>query len=42
MCSTVNDTDIDYDTLTTLTLVKEDGEPKISEFKDFSDPEKRR
>lgn len=39
--STVDGTDIDYDIPTILTLVEEDGELKISEFKDFSDPKKR-
>lgn len=35
-------TTLDYDSLTIITLVEEDGKLKILEFKDFSDPEKRR
>jgi hypothetical protein len=30
-----------YDTITILTLVEEDGELKVLQCKDFSDPEKR-
>ena len=32
---------LDYDTLSVITLLEEDGELKISHAKDFSDPEKR-
>ena len=33
---------LEYDTLTIFTIVKEGGELKVHEYKDFSDPEKRR
>lgn len=32
---------IEYDSLSILTLVEENGELKILEYKDFADPEKR-
>ena len=32
---------LDYDSLAILTLVEEDGQLKVVDFKDFSDPEKR-
>lgn len=38
---TPDDNKIDYDAVVILTLAEEDGELKVSEFKDFSDPEKR-
>jgi hypothetical protein len=34
-------TELDYDTLAILDLVEEDGVLKISNVRDFSDPEKR-
>ena len=39
--STVGGTALECDSLSILTLVEEDGELKVLEFKDFSDPEKR-
>ena len=41
MLWTIDGTEIDYDTLTILTLTEEDGELKVAKFQDFSDPEKR-
>ena len=38
---TIDDTQLDYDSLIIFTLVEEGGELKIDDFKDFSDPEKR-
>jgi hypothetical protein len=38
---TVDGTELDYDNLIILTLVEEDGELKVDDVKDFSDPEKR-
>lgn len=38
---TTDDTRLDYESLIIFTLVEEDGELKIDNFKDFSDPEKR-
>lgn len=32
---------IEYDSLSIITFVEEDGELKVLEFKDFADPEKR-
>ena len=32
---------LEYDTLSIFSLVEEDGELKISELRDFCDPEKR-
>jgi len=32
---------LDYDSLSVLTLIEENGELKIADIKDFSDPEKR-
>lgn len=34
-------TQLDYDTLSIVTLADEDGELKIVDYKDFCDPEKR-
>lgn len=41
ICTTVDDTTLEYDSVIINTLVEEDGELKILENKDFSDPEKR-
>jgi hypothetical protein len=41
ICHTTDGETLDYDTLMVITLIEEDGEPKIVNFKDFSDPEKR-
>ena len=41
MITTVDGTTIDYDSLTILSFVEEDGELKVLECKDFSDPQKR-
>ena len=41
MCHTVDGNDLEYESLTILTIVEEDGELKIGDFKDFSNPEKR-
>ena len=38
---TVDGTELDYDTLSIFTLVEEDGQLKISNFRDFCDPAKR-
>lgn len=39
--STVEGNTLEYNSLCILTLVEEDGELRIDDFKDFSDPEKR-
>jgi hypothetical protein len=39
--SFVDGTSCDYDTLIIISLVEEDGEIKILDIKDFSDPQKR-
>lgn len=41
MCSTAESNTLEYDSLAIFTLVEEDGELKINDFKDFSNPEKR-
>ena len=41
MLHTVDGDQLGYDSLAIFTLVEEDGGIKVSEFKDFSDPEKR-
>ena len=41
MLHTVEDNKLEYDSLGVLTLVEENGGIKVSEHKDFSDPEKR-
>ena len=41
MCSTVDGTQLDYDSVAIVTLVEEDGQLKIANFKDFAVPEKR-
>lgn len=38
---TVDGDELDYDTAQILTLVEEDGEFKVTDYKDFADPEKR-
>ena len=38
---TVDGNVLDYDTVQILTLVEEDGELKVTDYKDFADPEKR-
>jgi hypothetical protein len=38
---TFDGTELDSDSLVIITLVEEGGELKVSDFKDFSDPEKR-
>lgn len=40
--TTTEGTTIDYDSLIIFTFVDEDGEVKVLEAKDFSDPEKRK
>ena len=40
-CQTVDDIRLEFDSVIILTLVEEEGELKVSGFKDFSDPEKR-
>jgi hypothetical protein len=42
LLSTTDGAQIDYDSLVVLTLVEEDGKLKVLDFKDFSDPEKRK
>ena len=37
----VDDVTVDYDSLSILSFVGKDGETKVIETKDFSDPEKR-
>ena len=39
--STANGTAINYDTVLILSFVEENGELKVAEIKDFSDPVKR-
>lgn len=39
--STADGTAVDYDTLLIFSFVEEDGELKVLEIKDFTDPEKR-
>ena len=41
MCHTPDGDKIEYDSLSVFTVIEEDGELKVDEFKDFSDPEKR-
>ena len=41
MCHPRDDDKIDYDSLSILTFIEEDGEVKLDRCKDFSDPEKR-
>ena len=41
VCTTIDGTKIVYDGVGILTLVEEDGELKVLEWKDFPDPEKR-
>lgn len=41
MLHTTDGDKLEYDSLSIFTLVEEDDELKVSEFKDFSDPEKR-
>ena len=41
MHSTADGDKLDYDSLSIATIVEEDGVPKVDEFRDFSDPEKR-
>ena len=39
--STIDGNTLEYDSVLVLTIVEEDGGLKISDVKDFSDPEKR-
>ena len=39
--ATVDGTVLDYDSLSIFTLIEEDRQLKIADFRDFSDPEKR-
>ena len=41
LVTTVDGTTLDYDSVMINTFVEEDGELKLAETKDFSDPEKR-
>jgi len=41
VCSTINGTTLDYDSLSIFSLVDEDGGTRVIEFRDFSDPQKR-
>lgn len=41
VCHTADDDKLEYDSLSIITLVEENGEPKVADVKDFSDPEKR-
>ena len=41
VCHTVNGNHLEYESVSILTIVEEDGELKVSEFKDFCNPEKR-
>ena len=41
MFHTIESTILDYDSLAILTIVEEDGQLKIVDYKDFCDPEKR-
>ena len=41
MFHTIESTTLDYDSLAILTIVEEDGQLKIVDYKDFCDPEKR-
>lgn len=41
VCTTVDGTTHDYDSLSIFSLVEEDGEIKVLESKDFCDPQKR-
>lgn len=41
MVSTVLGAKLPYDSVAIITLVKEDGERKILQSKDFADPQKR-
>jgi len=41
MCTPPGGTTFEYDSLTIFSFVKEDGELKVLEFKDFADTEKR-
>lgn len=41
MGSTLDDNTFEYDSVIVITIVEEDGELKILDVKDFSDPEKR-
>ena len=41
ICTHPDGTTLEYDSLSIITLIEEDGELKLLELKDFSDPEKR-
>jgi len=41
VCSTVLGITLDYDSVSILSLAEEDGELRVVEFRDFSDPQKR-
>ena len=41
MPSTVDGATLDYETVCIFSLVEEEGELKVDEFKDFADPQKR-
>lgn len=41
VCTPIDGTTFEYDSVAIITFVEEDGEPKILEFKDFPDPEQR-
>ena len=40
-CTPPDGATFEYDSVAIITVVEEDGELKILEFKDFTDPEKR-
>ena len=39
--TTIDGTTIDYDSLVIISFIEEDGQLKLLEMKDFSDPQKR-
>lgn len=41
VCSTADGTVINYDAVDILSFIEEDGELRVVDIKDFSDPEKR-
>ena len=41
MLHTIESTILEYDLLAILTIVEEDGQLKVVDYKDFCDPEKR-
>ena len=41
LCTPHSGAAFEYDSVSILTLAEEDGELKVLEFKDFTDPEKR-